>query len=213
MLCTSRPSCTSSPSVRKRGAATVKATASRTMRSAEAWPTLSALQATAITRTCAVEIGKLEVDVGAAVGADLDDAGIERHDRLDRRVALHLRAGRVAARAQLAAFGAHAVDQPAIEIADLEAELGLGIEPLLRRRCFELGEVETPRSTAATVMRASSPLFKPSTFTGTVSLVADFTFSGSVRPTFSSRGLWSSPSHLMPTARPGMRFDASSMER
>ncbi len=55
--------------------------------------------------------------------------------RLDRRTALHRshRPGAVAARAQLAALGAHAVDQAAVEVADLGAEQALGEEPVLRR--------------------------------------------------------------------------------
>ena len=86
-----------------------------------------------MTRTVPLKSGMLELDRGRAVGADLDDAGEQRQRRLDRRAALHRHAAvaAVAAGAQLAALGAHAVDQAAVEVADLDAEPALAEEPVL----------------------------------------------------------------------------------
>ncbi len=92
----------------------------------------------------AVEVGHLELDLGRAVGADFDDAGEQRERRLDRRAALHGHAAvaAVAARAQRAALGAHAVDQAAVDVADLGAEPALAEEPVLRLGRLEAREVE-----------------------------------------------------------------------
>ena len=99
---------------------------------------MSALQATAVSAHRAVEVGQLELDLGRAVGADFDDAGEQRQRLLDRRAALHRHAAAaVAAGAQLAALGAHAVDQAAVEVADLGAEPALAEEP-----AFGLGRLE-----------------------------------------------------------------------
>ena len=64
------------------------------------------------------EVGDIERDLGGAVGADGDDAGIERQGRPSRRDALQLGA-LVAARTDRAARALHAVDQIAIEVADV----------------------------------------------------------------------------------------------
>src|SRR5439155_20692391 len=93
----------------------------------------------------AVEVGQLELDLGCAVGADFDDAGEQRQRRLDRRAALHRHAaggGAVAAGAQLATLRAHAVDQAAVDVADLGAESALAEEPVLRLGRLEAREVE-----------------------------------------------------------------------
>ena len=70
-----------------------------------------------------------------------------------------------------------------------------------------------PRSVAATVMRASSPWASPVTFTGTVSMAPDLTFSGASSFTLSMRGAWSTASQRRPSAREGMRLAFSSMGR
>ena len=62
-----------------------------------------------------------KVDLGGAVGADLDDAGKQRQRLLRRRASLQLGA-LLAAGADLAARALHAVDQVAVEVADLRRE-------------------------------------------------------------------------------------------
>src|SRR5262249_12264059 len=73
-----------------------------------------------------------------------NDAGVERQGLLDRRASLHRRPGgrAVAARAQRAAFGAHAVDQAAVEVADLAAEPPLAVEPGLGFGRLEARQIE-----------------------------------------------------------------------
>ena len=74
-------------------------------------------------------------------GADLDDAGKERERRLRRRAAVQLGAG-VAAGPDLAARALHAVDELAVEIADLGRELALAEIIVVRRRRLVVGQVE-----------------------------------------------------------------------
>ena len=90
----------------------------------------------------AVEVGQLEADVRGAVFLHADDAGIERDNGFDGRIALHRGAARVAARAELAAVGAHAVDQTTVEVADFKRQLLLLIEPFLRSRCLVAREIQ-----------------------------------------------------------------------
>jgi len=90
----------------------------------------------------AVEAGNIKSDVRSSVAAEFNDAGIERHYGFDCRVALHGHHAAIAAGSELAAIGAHAVDQPAVEIADFKRELRLRVEPRFRRRCFILRQVE-----------------------------------------------------------------------
>ena len=78
-----------------------------------------------------------------AVGADLDDAGEQRQRLLHRRAAVRAHvAGPIAAGAQRAALGAHAVDQPSVEIAELDAEPALGEESFLRRGRLEARQIQ-----------------------------------------------------------------------
>ncbi len=91
----------------------------------------------------AVEVGHLELDLRRAVRLHGDDAGVEGDRLLNGRAALQAGAVHaVAAGAQLAAFGAHAVDQAAIEVADLQAQHALCVEMILRSRGLEAREVE-----------------------------------------------------------------------
>ena len=85
--------------------------------------------------------GNVERDFRGAVGADRHDAGIERHRRSGRRAALQLRAF-VAAAADLAARALHAVDQFAVEIADLRRERALAEIIIVGRRRLVVGEIE-----------------------------------------------------------------------
>ena len=91
----------------------------------------------------AVEVWHFEINVGFAVAANFDDAGIERHDRFNGWVALHGNAARtITAGFQLAAFGPHAVDETAVEIADFKAEFALGVKVVFWCRSFILCEIE-----------------------------------------------------------------------
>ena len=87
------------------------------------------------------EFRNVEIDLGGAVGCDRDDAGIERERLLRRRAALQL-GSRIAARLDLAACALHAVDQLAVEIADLRAHLALAEIVIVGRRRLVIGEVE-----------------------------------------------------------------------
>ena len=66
-------------------------------------------------------------DARGPVGADLDDAGEQRERRLRRQIALEIAAA-VAAGMQRAGDALHAVDQQAVEVADLDRELALAEE-------------------------------------------------------------------------------------
>ena len=91
----------------------------------------------------AVEVGHVEGDGRLAVGADL------RRCRNRRRPASRSAAALRAATAPpsppertVAGHALHAVDQEAVEVADLDAELALAEIPVVRRRRLEVGEVE-----------------------------------------------------------------------
>ena len=90
----------------------------------------------------AVELRHVEGDRRLAVGADFDDAGIEGHQLLGGRGRGEPRSAAVAAGADLARHALHAVDEQAVEIADLDAELALAEIPVVRRGRLEVGEVE-----------------------------------------------------------------------
>ena len=87
------------------------------------------------------EIGNVEGDLGVAVAADGDDAGVKRQRGLRRRAALQLRPF-VAAAADLAARALHAVDQLVVEIADVGRQPALTEEVIVRRRRLVVGEIE-----------------------------------------------------------------------
>src|SRR6478735_7053266 len=79
--------------------------------------------------------------LGAAVGSDGDDAGIEREGGLRRRAALQLAGAAVAAGADLTLGALHAVDQLAVKVANLGRKLALAEEIILRRGRLVVGEV------------------------------------------------------------------------
>ncbi len=89
----------------------------------------------------ACEVRHVEGDFGGAVLADGDDAGIERDRRPGRRTAVQLRA-LVAAGADLAARALHAVDQVAIEIADVGRQRALAEIIVVGRRRLVVGQIE-----------------------------------------------------------------------
>ena len=89
----------------------------------------------------AVEGRQVEADLRGAVGADLDDARIARERRLGRRIGLEA-AARVAAGADRALLALHAVDQEAVEVADLGTHLALAEEVIARLRHLVIGEVQ-----------------------------------------------------------------------
>jgi hypothetical protein len=62
-----------------------------------------------------------------------------------------------------------------------------------------------PTSTAATVMRASSPGDRPATLTGSVRLPRGLILSGALSSTESVRASRSISNHAVPSDRPGMR--------
>ena len=88
------------------------------------------------------EIRDVEHDLGGAVGLDRDDAGIERERLLRRRRALQLGRARIAAGADLAARALHAVDQLAVEVADVGGEPALAEVIVVGRRRLVAGEIE-----------------------------------------------------------------------
>src|SRR5262249_25090995 len=90
----------------------------------------------------AVIVGHVERDGGATLPVELDDAGEERDQLYLRRRAAPAEPGFVAASAELAAAASSAIDELAIEIAELEAEAALAEEPGLRRRRSKIGELE-----------------------------------------------------------------------
>ena len=85
-----------------------------------------------------------DVEATSAVpsAADADDAGIERDRRLGRRAALQLRPGGVAAAANLAAGRLHAVDELAVEIADIGGEPALAEIVIVGRGRLVVGQIE-----------------------------------------------------------------------
>ena len=87
------------------------------------------------------KIADVERHLGVAVGADLHDAGIERDRRSGRRTSLQLRA-LVAAAADLTARALHAVDQLAVEVADLGGKRLLAEIVIVRRRRLVVGQIE-----------------------------------------------------------------------
>ncbi len=131
-----------SPVSRKRGSVAVSTTGSRTITSPWRVPTLSFDQATAITRTVPAKAGMSKATSAVPSRPDRDDAGIERERRLGRRAALQVRPPPIAAGADLAARALHAVDQLAVEIADLGRELALAEIIVVRRRRLVVGEIE-----------------------------------------------------------------------
>ena len=90
----------------------------------------------------AVEVGNVEIDGRLAVGADLDDAGKQRQRLLRRRRAFRAKAHAVAAGTNRAARSRHPVDELAVEIAHLHAELALAEIPVVGRRRLVAGEIE-----------------------------------------------------------------------
>src|SRR5262249_46795844 len=83
----------------------------------------------------------VEAHLGVAVRPDRNDAGIERERRLRRRAGLE-RAAAVAAGAHLPDIALHAVDELAVQVADLGRELALAELVIVRRRRLVAGEVE-----------------------------------------------------------------------
>ncbi len=90
----------------------------------------------------AIKVRQVEIDARRAVGADGDDARIERDGFLHGWVALQAGSAGVAARAQGSAVGAHAVDQPPVEVTDLQPHAPLGVEPAFGRGRLETRQVE-----------------------------------------------------------------------
>ena len=88
------------------------------------------------------EFRNVEADLGGAVGADRDDAGIQRERLLRGRAALQLRAGGIAAGLDLAARALHAVDQLPVEVADFRRQAALAEIIIVRRRRLVVGQIE-----------------------------------------------------------------------
>ena len=131
-----------SPLSRKRGNVAVSTTGSRTVTSVVARPSLVELHATAITRAVPANSGMSKADLGGAVGADRDDAGIQRQRLLRGRRALQLGAAGIAAGLDLAARALHAVDQLPIEVADFRGQAALAEIIVVRRRRLVIGQIE-----------------------------------------------------------------------
>ena len=90
----------------------------------------------------AVELRHVERDGGLAFGIDLDDARIEGDELLGRWRRGQTHAAAVAAGPDLAGHAQHTVDEQAVEVADIHAELALAEVPVVRSRRLEIGEVE-----------------------------------------------------------------------
>ena len=90
----------------------------------------------------AVEGRDVEAHLRRAVRPDPHHARVARERLLGRRDALQAAVGAVAARADRAARALHAVDQIAVEVADLGRELLLAEEVVDRVRRLVAGEVE-----------------------------------------------------------------------
>ena len=88
------------------------------------------------------EFRNVKTDFGGAVGADRDDARIERQRLLRGRRALQLGAGGIAAGPDLAARALHAVDQLPIEVADFGGQAALAEIVVIRRRRLVVGQIE-----------------------------------------------------------------------
>ena len=131
-----------SPVRMKRGSVAVSTTGSRTTTSPVALPTLSLLQATAITRTVPAKAGISNATCATTVAADGDDAGIKRERRLRRRRAGQFTAPisppvRIFPRRTL-----HAVDQLPVDVADFGGEPPLAEIIFVGRRRLVVGQVE-----------------------------------------------------------------------
>ncbi len=199
--------------LRKRGRLAVTTTGSRTIMSAEAAPTFAPVQATAVMRTAPLKEGRSKRDFGLAVGADLHDAREQSQRRLRRQIAFE-GAAAVAADMQRADDALHAVDQIAVEIADIERELALAEEIAARVGRLIMGEVEDadvdggdrhPRLLAG----ARAPQARWATrmvWRGRV-------FSGALMETVSLCAASSMRNHATPMARAGMRFCLTSSGR
>ena len=87
------------------------------------------------------KIADVEDHFGITVGADFHQSGIERHRWPGRRAALQRRA-RIAAAANLPACALHAVDQVAVEIADLGGKRFLTEIVVVGRRRLVVGQIE-----------------------------------------------------------------------
>ena len=85
----------------------------------------------------------VEHDLGGAVGLDGDDAGIERERLLRRRRCPAARAPRPSPPVRICAARAlHAVDELAVEVADLGGEPALAEIVVVGRRRLVVGQVE-----------------------------------------------------------------------
>src|SRR5690606_507746 len=90
----------------------------------------------------AVELRDIEADLRLAFGIELHGTGEEGDELLGRRVAGKRPFAAVAAGAQPPRGAERAVDQPAVEVADLHAEPALAEIPAGRIGRFVAGEVE-----------------------------------------------------------------------
>ena len=123
-------------------ATVVTTTGSWTTTSLTAWPTALSVQAMAMTRTVPLKSGMSKLTLALPSGADFDDAGMKRHQHRGRRRRAGRAATAVAARADGAEHALRRVDQLAVKIAELHAELPLAIEPAIRIGRLEPREVE-----------------------------------------------------------------------
>ncbi len=151
----------------------------------------------------ALEIGHVERHRRGAVGGQLDDSR-EQRDRFGRHHRQAAAADAVAALAQ-PADRAVAVEQPAVIVADLDAEPALAEIECVGRRVWKRVSCRMPSSTAATVTKVASPALAPVTRIGSASGRRGTTLSGAPIATASVRGAKSSPTQARPIARTGSR--------
>ena len=150
-----------SPTDRKRGSVPATTTGSRTITSALALPTRSFAPGDRHHPHRAVEGRDVEGDLGGAVRPDLDHAGVAGERLLRRRDRVLDRPPAVAAGADRAARALHAVDEVAVEIAQLRRELLLAEEIVVGIRRLVAGQVEDADIDRRDRDVASSPGVEP----------------------------------------------------
>ena len=162
----------------------------------------------------AVEFGHVERHGRLAVGADLDDARVEGDQLLGRRRRGEPHRPAVAAGADLARHALHAVDQQAVEVADLHAELALAEIPVVRRRRLEAGEVEDADidggdGDVGLRARRRDCRWRPESSSAWRGRISSATSSATSR----SRSPGSTLAQVRPSARAGMRLAGTSIGR
>jgi hypothetical protein len=164
----------------------------------------------------AVEVRDVEGDRRPALGVETDDLGLEGDQILGGRRAFEPDHGAVAAGAHHAGHALHAVDELAVEVADLHPETALTEVPTVRRGRLIAGEVQDPEIDrrqgdidrlagrgVGDLDRDLEPLARADHARGRIK----------AELTSSRRSPGSTPAQVSPIARPGMRRASRSIGR